>query len=169
MSTRVLLIMATLAMLVSGCVSGESDNRIAPETTTTTIETASWLLVGEHQSDDPHTTDTYPAALLEGTLVIDMDARCVWVDALSQNNRSVVVVFPPKTVLRLGPPPELVVPDGTVLHNGDHISVGGGFVGADLIETIPFLEHLDVPETCSDISGGALWLASSAIAAGDSE
>ena len=160
MSFRVLFIVVTLAMLTAGCVSDESDGAASPEATattqpsTTTMETASWLLVSEPQSDDPHTTATHMAADLEGTLFIDMAARCVRVDSYGK----FVVVFPPGTVLRLGPPPEVVMPDGTVLRDGDRVAAGGGGLGTADIERIPSLQHLDVPEACSDITEGAFWL-----------
>jgi hypothetical protein len=160
MNIRALSIAVALALLAVACVPAGSDNApspditVAPQPPTTALETASWLLVAEPQDDAPTTSDTYMAALIEGTLVIDPDAPCVWI---ASSSRRSVVVFPAGTVLRLGPPPEVAMPDETVVRDGDSVVGGGGGIGAEVIKTAPFLQHLVVPTPCSDAADGAFW------------
>ncbi len=160
MNIRALSIAVALALLAVACVPTGSDNApspditVAPQPPTTAPETASWLLVAEPQDDDPNTTDTIMGALIEGTLVIDGDARCVWIDSFER----VVVVFRPGTVLRQDSAPEVVMPDGAVFRDGDVVVGGGGLIGPGGNEgTPPSLEHLEVPEACSDASEGRFW------------
>ncbi|HEC10734.1 MAG TPA: hypothetical protein ENI86_14395 [Acidimicrobiales bacterium] len=154
------VVVVALAALSGGCTLTGSGNAPSPDVAavpqppTTTLAAASWLLVAEPQDDDPTTPDTYMAALIEGTMVIDVDAPCVWIASPSGMS---VVVFPPGTVLKPGPPPEVVMPDGTVVRDGDSVVGGGGEMSAEVIETAPFLQHLVVPTLCSDAADGVFW------------
>jgi len=160
-----------LALVAGACTQVGSDNAPSPDVTmvppestttlqsTTTLGTDSWLLVAEPQDDDPTTPNVYMGALIESTIVIDPEARCVWFGSPS----GIVVIFPPGTVLRPGPSPEVVMPGGTVLRDGDNVVAGGGGIRPEIIETASFLQHLVVPKACSDASDtpdGALWLLS---------
>jgi len=153
MSIRVASISVAFVLVAGACTQAGSDSApssdvtVAPPESTTTLQStttlgaASWLLVAEPRDDDPTTPDVYMLALIESTIVIDPEARCVWFGVAPGRavSESVVPIFPPGTVLRPGPPPEVVMPDGTVLRDGDNVVGGGGFISSQVIETASFL------------------------------
>ena len=145
-------ILLSATLLTQGCTADATEQNTAPTTSSVPVPTAEWLPVAQPEVVEPTTTATYMAVELLGTLHIDVAAQCVWVEA----HQTVAPIFPPGTVLHLGEPPALTMPNGVTVHDGDTIRGGGGSIGVALRRT-PALQHVEISPQCMDIVDGALW------------
>lgn len=103
-------------------------------------------------------------SVLKGTLIIDVDGRCVTVDGSATGQPPIPVVFVHGTILVPGEGPgtgvHILLPDGQRLSAGDTLEIVGGTVDLESVPDIDILAHLTIPETCWSTTEGdrELWL-----------
>ena len=131
---------AVAALVLGACSSPAQDLPTTTETqglptTGATIEVLDWLLVAGPV--DP--SGCCPAALLEGTVVIDTVNFCVMVKTPGTQS-PISVIFPPGTTLVDSDNPTVVLADGRQLRNGDYVEMGGGEQPEENLAIIDSLE-----------------------------
>lgn len=148
------LVGVAVLLLAAACSTAADDSA-----TTVPVEPrgpveAEWLL----HSDGP--PGTFLAALLEGTLHIDVANRCVTVTA-SGSGTEFVVVWVDGAVLDITDPgtPVLIRANGTRLTTGASVAIGGGAWSADpdfAGSSDPAYRNVQIPSTCLR---DAVWMA----------
>jgi hypothetical protein len=86
-----------------------------------------------------------------GTIEIDTDRECVFLDMSDQQGGSPIpspIIFVFGTQLIDDSEPYVRLPNGVKVNSGDTVSMTGGWIPAEYTTEIPFLAHLAIPETC---------------------
>lgn len=148
-SSLMLLVLAVLMMYgctTAGTPAGESSTTqtsIVESSTTVPLSTLDWLLVA---SDDRQNFGML--ALGEGTLDIDIDRQCVYLNASTGGIPKTPIIFVSGTQLMDADNPYIRLPNGIEVQSDEKIVTTGGWISADTTAQIPFLAHLDIPESC---------------------
>jgi hypothetical protein len=105
-------------------------------------------------------TDTYPAALITGTL--HETSGCIFLtpDEDGINVPDVLLIWPRGTTAERMSDGTLriEVPDHPVIQSGDNVALGGGFVGESRgdVGQAQTLIGTDIPDSCR--TGGGYWI-----------
>ena len=83
-----------------------------------------------------------------GRIDIGRERRCVYRDASDETIPDTPIVFVFGTQLVDSEQPYIQLPDGANVQTGDRVTITGGWIAAETTAQIPFLSHLDIPETC---------------------
>jgi hypothetical protein len=104
--------------------------------------------------------DTWPAALITGTLVERSGCIFLAADTSATNLPDVLLIWPRGTTAARTPDGRLRIDvgDGAPVQTGDHVSLGGGFIGEskDDVGQAESLMGTAIPEPCR--TGGGYWI-----------
>jgi hypothetical protein len=139
--------------MVAACTSQGGDGATVPVVSSGPVD-AEWL----PHSDGP--PGTFLAALLNGTLRIDVGNRCVTVEQTGSDTEF-VVVWVDGAVLDITDPeaPVLIRANGARLMDGTSVTIGGGAWSADpdfANSSDPAYRNVEIPATCQR---DAVWMA----------
>jgi len=105
-------------------------------------------------------SDSWPAALITGTLAVSNGCIFLAPDANGSNVPEVLLIWPRGTTAgRTSEGTPLIhVPDRPAIQVGDHVALGGGFVGEsrDDVGQAQSLIGTDIPDSCR--TGGGYWI-----------